>query len=88
MYWYQLLAIASAIICAISCLFHVVKLIHYGKPTDFSRKSGDVGGSIKYSYTGAMSPLKKESAFLHLPTYAAGILYHIGTFLSLFLFRA
>jgi nitrate reductase gamma subunit len=29
-----------------------------------------------------MSPLKKETAYLHLPTYAAGIIYHIGTFLS------
>jgi hypothetical protein len=32
-----------------------------------------------------MSPLKKESAYLHLPTYTAGLLYHAGTFLGLFL---
>jgi len=32
-----------------------------------------------------MSPLKKESAFLHLPTYIAGLIYHLGTFLSVFL---
>ena len=86
MYWYQLLAIVSAIICIISCLIHGVKLIRFGKPIDYSQKSGDVAGAIKYSYTSAMSPLKKESAFLHLPTYIAGILYHLGTFLSLFLF--
>jgi len=30
--------------------------------------------------------MKKESAFLHLPTYISGILYHLGTFLSIFLF--
>ena len=30
-----------------------------------------------------MNPLKKESAFLHLPTYSAGIIYHLGTFLSI-----
>jgi nitrate reductase gamma subunit len=29
-----------------------------------------------------MNPVKKESAYLHLPTYIAGICYHIGTFLS------
>jgi hypothetical protein len=33
-----------------------------------------------------MSPTKKESAYLHLPTYTAGIFYHLGTFLSFFLF--
>jgi hypothetical protein len=38
---------------------------------------------VAYSYTVAMSPAKKESAFLHYPTYVAGIIYHIGTFLSL-----
>lgn len=30
-----------------------------------------------------MSPTKKESAYLHLPTYAAGLLYHLGTFLCI-----
>jgi hypothetical protein len=33
-----------------------------------------------------MSPGKKESASLHLPTYAAGLLYHAGTFTSIALF--
>jgi len=33
-----------------------------------------------------MSPKKKESAYLHMPTYTAGLLFHMGTFLSLFLF--
>jgi nitrate reductase gamma subunit len=33
-----------------------------------------------------MNPSKKESAFLHLPTYTAGVLYHLGTFLSILLF--
>lgn len=36
--------------------------------------------------TGAMSPRKKESAYLHLPTYTAGILYHLGTFLGILIF--
>jgi nitrate reductase gamma subunit len=29
-----------------------------------------------------MNPAKKESAFLHLPTYTADILYHLGSFVS------
>lgn len=86
MHWYHWLAIGSATICLLSCLIHGAKLIRYGAPKDYSRKSGDPGSAIRYSITGAMSPTKKESAFLHLPTYTAGLLYHMGTFLSLFLF--
>ncbi len=86
MNWYQLLAIVSASICLISCFIHGAKIINYGKPKDYSKKRGDTEKSVRYSYTGAMSPMKKESAYLHLPTYIAGISYHIGTFLSLFLF--
>jgi nitrate reductase gamma subunit len=33
-----------------------------------------------------MSPARKASAYLHLPTYTAGLIYHSGTFLSFFLF--
>ena len=33
-----------------------------------------------------MSPFKKESAYLHWPTYIAGIFYHLGIFVSVFLF--
>ncbi|MDX2415215.1 MAG: hypothetical protein QNK33_08485 [Bacteroidales bacterium] len=36
--------------------------------------------AVAYSFTGAMSPTKKESAYLHLPTYTAGMIFHIGLF--------
>lgn len=45
-----------------------------------------MGSAIVFSFLGAMSPAKKESAYLHLPTYTAGLLYHIGTFVSIALF--
>ena len=64
----------------------MVRLIRLGKPKEYSGKIGNVGEALKYSFTGAMSPVKKESAYLHLPTYTAGLLYHLGTFLSIFLF--
>lgn len=41
---------------------------------------------MPYAFVGAMSPAKKESAFLYLPTYVAGIIYHLGTFTALVLF--
>ena len=86
MIWYQWLAIVSAIICLASLLIQAVKLISYGKPKEFAQKRGNTRKAIRYSYTGAMSPTRKESAYMNLPTYTAGLLYHLGTFLSLVLF--
>jgi nitrate reductase gamma subunit len=72
--------------CIVNCSFHFVRLLQLGRPRDLSKQRGEIGPAIMYSFTGAMDPRKKESAFLHLPTYSAGIIYHLGTFLSLALF--
>ena len=55
-------------------------------PKDLSQETGSVKKGIIYSFTGAMSPTAKESAYLHLPTYVAGLLYHAGIFTSLLFF--
>jgi len=73
-------------ICFLTFFFQLIHLIRLGNPKDFSKKSGNTCKAIKYSFTTAMMPKNKESAYLHLPTYIAGILYHLGTFLSLLLF--
>jgi hypothetical protein len=86
MIWYQWLAVASLLICTGNCLYHFFRLVRLGKPQDFSNKNGDIPAAIRYSFTGAMSPMKKESAFMHIPTYTAGMIYHLGTFLSIVLF--
>lgn len=86
LYWYHWMTMAAFIICMIACLNHIFKLIRLGIPTDYSQQAGNIPKAIRYSYTKAMSPAKKESAFLHLPTYIAGIFYHLGTFLSIFIF--
>lgn len=86
MEWYQWLAYGAFGVCAIACLYHFLRLIRLGKPNDMATPSGSVKQGIVYSFTSGMSPKKKESAFLHLPTYVAGMLFHLGIFLSLFLF--
>lgn len=86
MEWYHLLTLLALATCLISCLFHLVRLFHLGKPKDYSEQAGEIPAAVYYSFTGGMSPAKKESAFLHLPTYTAGIIYHIGTFLCIGLF--
>jgi hypothetical protein len=72
-------------ISSFACAFQLFKILFSGTPKDYSFPLGKVGPAIKYSFTGAMSPLKKETAYLHLPTYSAGIFFHLGTFLSLIL---
>jgi len=86
MEWYKLISAGALAICIISCLFHMLRLIRRGKPVDYAVPAGDTTKAIIYSFTGAMSPAKKESAYLHLPAYTAGILYHLGTFLAIFTF--
>jgi hypothetical protein len=86
MQWYRWLALFSLALCVAACLWHFIRLIRLGRPTDYSKQSGQVPPAVRFAFTGAMSPARKESALLHLPTYFAGIVYHMGTFLSLLLF--
>jgi hypothetical protein len=86
MHWYQYITVLSLAVFILACCYHLFRLIRLGKPVDFAPPAGTTGPAILYSFTGAMNPLKKESAFLHLPTYSAGIIYHLGTFLSISLF--
>ena len=63
-------------------IFRIYSNPNFKDPSQ-AKQPGSAG--ITYSFTGAMSPLKKESAFLHYPTYIAGILFHLGTFFSFLL---
>jgi hypothetical protein len=78
---YKTISLTAFLICFIILTFHLIRVIRLGLPKDYSRKRGNLKAAIPYSFTGAMSPLEKESAFLHLPTYTAGLLYHLGTFI-------
>ncbi|MBN1338204.1 MAG: hypothetical protein JXA03_02710 [Bacteroidales bacterium] len=82
-HWYAWLSLISALICVISLGVHVYRLVKAGNPVDYSQKRGNTGAAIRYSMTRAMSPARKESAYLHLPTYTAGIIYHLGTFIAI-----
>lgn len=86
MNWYHWISLAALAYCLAILIYHVINLISLGSPEDFARPAGSVSKGIKYSFTGAMSPKKKESAYLHLPTYTAGLIYHGGTFLAILIF--
>jgi hypothetical protein len=53
-----------------------------GAPVDHANFKGKAKEGVFYSFTRGMSPAKKETAFKHLPTYTAGLIFHLGTFLS------
>jgi len=86
MEWYHYAALISAIICFSVFIYRLIYLLSLGMPKDLSQETGSVKKGIIYSFTGAMSPTAKESAYLHLPTYIAGLLYHAGIFTSLLFF--
>ena len=78
---YHWLLLASIAFCFFVCLCWFLKII---KPVkDFSDAKGSVSDGVIYSNTVAMLPHHKESAFLHLPTYIGGIIFHIGIFVSI-----
>jgi hypothetical protein len=86
MCWYHWIAITSLIFSVALFSYKFARLMVLGGPEDLSVSSGNVSKGVVYSFTKAMAPGAKESAYLHMPTYAGGIMYHLGTFLSLGLF--
>jgi nitrate reductase gamma subunit len=82
----QIIALLALGWCIVFCLIHFFRLVKRGKVKDLSQKSGNVTSAVVYSNTAAMLPNQKESAYKHIPTFTAGAIYHVGTFLSLLLF--
>lgn len=82
----QIISLIALAICIVIFLFYFIRILRLGKPKEYSVKSGDVKKGVVYSNTVAMMPNNKESAYLHLPSYALGMLFHVGTFSSFLLF--
>ena len=82
----QIIALIALAICFVLMCTHFIRIVRLGKPKDFSEKSGSVAKGVAYSNTVAMMPQNKESAYLHLPSYALGILFHIGIFSCMLIF--
>jgi hypothetical protein len=60
----------------------------YGKRALFARAAGDRTSGIRYAFTTAMLPQAKESVMMHLPSYLAGVAFHLGTFAAFGLLAA
>lgn len=82
---YHWMVVVSFAFCISAFIYYFIKLFINKTPKDLATPKGTAVEGIAYSCTVAMSPTHKESAFKHLPTYAMGILFHIGTFTALLL---
>jgi len=81
---YHWIFLVGFVICFLSCMSLLLNVLKKTRMTYNSSPLGKPLHGVFYAMTGAMSPVKKETAYLHFPTYVAGILYHLGTFCSFF----
>jgi hypothetical protein len=79
----EIFALSAFGLCLIVSAYLLIELVASGGPGDPSERRGSPAVGIVYSLTAAMMPWKKESARLHVPIYAAGVAYHLGTFAAL-----
>ncbi len=63
-------------------LFMCARVAASARTFDPSKPRGSAWAGVAYSFTGAMSPLKKESARKHMPTYLLGLFFHGGVFIA------
>jgi hypothetical protein len=82
----KFISLAALAICLGMLLYHFIRIVRLGKPKDLSEPSGSVAKGVVYANTTAMMPQNKESAYMHLPTYTMGIVFHIGTFLAILMY--
>ena len=76
--------LASFAVFAAAAACYCLKVIFSPRTGDPAESRGDIARAVAYSFTGAMSPLKKESARRHAPTYAFGLLLHGGVAVAAF----
>lgn len=75
--------IVAAAFAFIALFVMTVRTLSFGKKKLYSRPQGKKSSGIIYAFGQGMMPWEKESAGKHLPTFAAGIIYHIAIFATL-----
>lgn len=78
------LVILSFLACISSLAFLIGKTLAFQKKPFYSKPTASGKAGILYAFGRGMMPWEKESAKKHLPTYLAGIIYHLSIFFALF----
>lgn len=73
----------SAAFCLLALTWQIIRTLRFGKKVDPSIPSGSGVEGIFYAFGRGMMPWAKESARAHLPTWIAGVIYHIAVFFAL-----
>lgn len=74
--------VASFGVFAAAAAFFILQVFLRAGAADPAEVRGNAPMAVLYSFTAAMSPLKKESAKRHVPTYVMGLVFHAGVVLS------
>jgi hypothetical protein len=78
------LALATALAVSVTAFLAQRLSARFGAvPTAIAPARGSASAGVLYAFTRAFAPNAKESAALHLPSYVAGVGYHLGIFAAL-----
>jgi nitrate reductase gamma subunit len=80
----KIAAIISFIFSVFSLSIMVLKTFSFGKKPLYAQMRGVGKKGILFALGKGMMPWEKESVSKHLPTYAAGLVYHVGVFMTFF----
>jgi nitrate reductase gamma subunit len=76
--------ILAVFISFVSLCYLIIKTYRFRKNILHSKPQGKRLRGVVYALGLGMAPWEKESAARHLPTYLAGMTYHIGIFAAIF----
>ena len=82
--YYHIFFLSGLAFLLMVLIFNTFRVLVDGSMRDPSKSRGNPFLGVVYSVGPAMLPMKKETAYRHLPTYTCGILFHVGSFLSFF----
>ncbi len=82
----RIAAIISSIFAFVSLFIQVLKTRNYGRKSLYSIPQGRLRNGLFYAFGKGMLPWEKESTRNHLPSYLAGIVYHLAIFSALLYF--
>ncbi|MGV8039071.1 MAG: hypothetical protein AB2L07_03010 [Thermoanaerobaculaceae bacterium] len=79
----HLAVLAAAAWAAGALFFSWLRARSFGRRVLLAPAAGSPAAGVRYAFTAAMLPQAKESVRMHLPSYAAGVVFHLGTFVAL-----
>jgi hypothetical protein len=74
----HILVVVSALYAISALTFLVVRTFAWGRKELYAPPSGKSWSGVWYAFGQGMMPWEKESAGKHLPTFFAGIFYHLA----------